>query len=297
MPFPYLPHLSCSDRRTGRKRHQDQRLQQDQTSCQSCFSSEGAQAEGLTINAAPRGSTWTKAFDFQNEGLTEHNYQAYTYDFTFTNDTKDEVSDFLFKLSFNQGAYLLSAWNGALEIHQNPAGLEKSATIPDLRDYDPSDFPLDFFTVDGESLVTMNPGDYLVCYPSSSMNAMEVPIKAYEGTTPGFIMYVPIGESIEDSTLELEYTFHRLLISEPLFWMSLAGMSLWLIARMICVADSFDAMNTNRVYRKKLSKDYILEELEKNKGRQFDPEIAEIMLRLLREDKLPSISETIPNNA
>ena len=56
-------------------------------------------------------------------------------------------------------------------------------------------------------------------------------------------------------------------------------------------------MNTNRVYRKKLSKDYILEELEKNKGRQFDPEIAEIMLRLLREDKLPSISETIPNNA
>ena len=62
-------------------------------------------------------------------------------------------------------------------------------------------------------------------------------------------------------------------------------------------APTADAMNTNRVYRKKLSKDYILEELEKNKGRQFDPEIAEIMLRLLREDKLPSISETIPNNA
>jgi uncharacterized membrane protein SpoIIM required for sporulation len=63
------------------------------------------------------------------------------------------------------------------------------------------------------------------------------------------------------------------------------------------LAASVIKTNAYNVYRKKLSKDYILEELEKNKGRQFDPEIAEIMLRLLREDKLPSISETIPNNA
>ena len=33
--------------------------------------------------AAPRGSTWTKVFDLYDEGLTEHNYQAFTYDFTF----------------------------------------------------------------------------------------------------------------------------------------------------------------------------------------------------------------------
>ena len=56
---------------------------------------------------------------------------------------------------------------------------------------------------------------------------------------------------------------------------------------MICVADSFDAMNTDRVYRPKLSRERIIEELETNKGRQFDPKIADIMLRLLRENKLP----------
>ena len=66
-----------------------------------------------------------------------------------------------------------------------------------------------------------------------------------------------------------------------------AGDDIPLIARMICVADSFDAMNSNRVYRKKLSKDYIIEEIEKNKGRQFDPEIADVMLRLIREGKIP----------
>ena len=66
----------------------------------------------------------------------------------------------------------------------------------------------------------------------------------------------------------------------------LAGEDIPLIARMICVADSFDAMNTNRVYRKKLSKEGILEEIERNKGRQFDPEIADIMLRLIRDGRI-----------
>jgi HD-GYP domain-containing protein (c-di-GMP phosphodiesterase class II) len=46
-------------------------------------------------------------------------------------------------------------------------------------------------------------------------------------------------------------------------------------------------MNSNRVYRKKLTREYIIGEIEKNKGRQFDPEIADVMLRLLRENRLP----------
>ena len=35
---------------------------------------------------------------------------------------------------------------------------------------------------------------------------------------------------------------------------------------MICVADSYDAMNSNRVYRNKLSKEDIINEIERNKG-------------------------------
>ncbi len=54
---------------------------------------------------------------------------------------------------------------------------------------------------------------------------------------------------------------------------------------MICVADSFDARNSNRVYRHKLTAENIIDEIESNKGKQFDPEIADIMLKLLREEK------------
>ena len=395
------------------------------------------------IQVVPRESTWTKVFDLNNEGLTEHNFQAYTYDFTVFNKTKDEVKDFVFRLTFDRETFLLSAWNGALEIHQKRSDGEYVTTVPDLREYNPEDYELDTVTFDGEVLIRMRPGDYFIYHPSSAMNAMEIPIKPDEGTTPGIIMYVPIGEDISGSALELEYTFHRFLKSEPLFWVSLGSMIIWLIsliiyvltsavtaeqikkynerherdneiiqesietftgfidakdtytrghsrrvaeytkliakemgyegeeldriyyvallhdcgkigvadsiikkpsrltdeefeeikshtvkggeilksfkslknvgegalyhhekydgtgypegkvgedipliARMICVADSFDAMNSNRVYRKKLTKEYILNELEVNKGKQFDPEIADIFLTLIKNGKI-----------
>ena len=66
-----------------------------------------------------------------------------------------------------------------------------------------------------------------------------------------------------------------------------AGEEIPFIARMICVADSFDAMNTNRVYRKKLTRERVISEIEANEGHQFDPRIAEVMLRLIRDGKIP----------
>lgn len=66
----------------------------------------------------------------------------------------------------------------------------------------------------------------------------------------------------------------------------LKGEEIPLIARMICVADSLDAMNSNRCYRPKLSKEEILSELEKNKGKQFDPEIVDHVLKLIRQGSI-----------
>lgn len=63
----------------------------------------------------------------------------------------------------------------------------------------------------------------------------------------------------------------------------LKGEEIPLIARIICVADSLDAMNSNRCYRPKLTREVILEELEKNKGKQFDPEIVDHILKLIRQ--------------
>ena len=403
------------------------------------FTTAESRSKPVTVRSEARSSTWTKLFDFRDEGLTEHNYQAYTYDFMVDNNTRDEVEEFSFRLTFSRKVFLVSAWNGALEIHQSTGGTEIVDKVTDLRQFVPEDHRLESYTVDGDRLIPMQPGDYLIYYPSTSQNALEMPIEPLEGTVPGIILYVAIGESIEDSTLELEYTFHKLLTGEPLFWIAIGCLVLWIIAlvidgitsaqirkyqerherdnviinesietftgfidakdpytnghskrvaiytkriarefgfdgeeldriyyvallhdcgkigvpdnilgkpgrltdeefetikshtvrggeilsrfkslenvdegaryhherydgkgypegragedipfiaRMIGVADSYDAMNTNRVYRKKLSKENVIQEIEKNKGTQFDPKIADVMLRLLREDKL-----------
>lgn len=54
-----------------------------------------------------------------------------------------------------------------------------------------------------------------------------------------------------------------------------------LYARIIGVADAFDAMTANRVYRKQMDFDYVLNEMRKGRGTQFDPQMVDIFLKLI----------------
>ena len=56
-------------------------------------------------------------------------------------------------------------------------------------------------------------------------------------------------------------------------------------ARIIAVADAYDAMSSDRSYRTHLPQEKIRSELENGKGSQFDPNFADIMLSILDEDK------------
>ena len=65
----------------------------------------------------------------------------------------------------------------------------------------------------------------------------------------------------------------------------LKGEEIPLAARIICVADAYDAMTSNRSYRSYIPQDIVKKELEEGKGTQFDPDIAQIMLEIMNEDK------------
>lgn len=67
-------------------------------------------------------------------------------------------------------------------------------------------------------------------------------------------------------------------------------------ARIICVADSYDAMSSARCYRGSLSKDQIIRELELCSGSQFDPDIVPHMLKLIRDGRAPIDVETYMKN-
>ena len=56
-------------------------------------------------------------------------------------------------------------------------------------------------------------------------------------------------------------------------------------ARIIAVADAYDAMSSKRSYRNSLSQEIVRGEIEKGMGSQFDPDFAKIMLDMIDEDK------------
>lgn len=64
----------------------------------------------------------------------------------------------------------------------------------------------------------------------------------------------------------------------------LAGENIPLIARIISVADAYDAMTSNRSYHKIMPQSVVREEIVRGMGRQFDPAIARIMLEMIDED-------------
>ncbi len=57
-------------------------------------------------------------------------------------------------------------------------------------------------------------------------------------------------------------------------------------ARCLAVADAFDAMTTDRPYRKGMSVEYAADQIEKNAGTQFDPNLAHIFAELVRSGEV-----------
>ena len=64
----------------------------------------------------------------------------------------------------------------------------------------------------------------------------------------------------------------------------LSGEDVPMEARIIAIADAYDAMSSRRSYRNLLLQEQIRAEMEKGKGTQFDPEYTEIMLSMIDED-------------
>ncbi len=64
----------------------------------------------------------------------------------------------------------------------------------------------------------------------------------------------------------------------------LAGEDIPEIARIIAVADAYDAMTSNRSYRKLMTQEKVRSEILNGLGKQFDPQIGRIMLSMISED-------------
>ena len=66
----------------------------------------------------------------------------------------------------------------------------------------------------------------------------------------------------------------------------LGGTDIPIHARIVSMADSYDAMSSRRIYRNALPQEMIRDEIIKNRGKQFDPQITDIFLQLMDENRL-----------
>ncbi len=71
----------------------------------------------------------------------------------------------------------------------------------------------------------------------------------------------------------------------------LRGDAIPFIARIIAVADAYDAMSSNRVYRRHLEPDRVLYELKKGNGTQWDSECCNALITMIEDDRVPKIKD------
>lgn len=62
------------------------------------------------------------------------------------------------------------------------------------------------------------------------------------------------------------------------------------LSKIICIADSFDAMTTDRPYRKGMSVETAIEQLEKYAGTQFDKQLSEVFVHLVKNNIIKVIN-------
>ncbi len=104
--------------------------------------------------------------------------------------------------------------------------------------------------------------------------------------------HVDIGEEILAEFTDLEgisegVKYHHERFDGKGYCLGLKGKDIPEVARIICVADTYDAMSSDRCYRKALSNEVIYEELKTCNGSQFDPEIVPHMLDMIDEGIVP----------
>lgn len=88
----------------------------------------------------------------------------------------------------------------------------------------------------------------------------------------------------EDKSIATGAKYHHERYDGKGYPNGLSGDNIPEIARIIGVADAYDAMASNRSYREALPQNVIRDEIRKCMGTQFDPEIAQIMLQMMDDD-------------
>ncbi|WP_038001812.1 HD-GYP domain-containing protein [Thermoanaerobacter thermocopriae] len=99
-------------------------------------------------------------------------------------------------------------------------------------------------------------------------------MKKHVGYGYNYIKSRKMGETVEEAVLYHHECF------DGQGYIGLKGEKIPLYSRIIAVADAFDVIINERPYKKVMSIEEAVKEIERNSGTQFDPEIVNIFIKL-----------------
>ena len=102
---------------------------------------------------------------------------------------------------------------------------------------------------------------------------------------------------IRDAMVENVARYHHECYDGAGYPAGLRGQAIPEEARIVAIADAFDAMSSNRVYRQACDHAHIRQELEAGRGSQFDPELTDRFVDLWDRGLLDSVIESEPDEA
>ncbi len=186
---------------------------------------DGRPVSGTTFTLADRGdstSSWKKA-DYNWEGRVQDLY-ANTFDGHLKNNSEDVLNQWSLRLDIKRDCFINNAWCGIMEIHQNAGTRHEMVQTLDLRDYDLDKVKLRY-SYDGDLLIPLSKGDYIIYYPSEKEK--EFPVYGQNELTIGMIFYYfEEGDFVD---YRMDFTYHRDFSYGPIYYIVLGLIALMLI--------------------------------------------------------------------
>lgn len=99
------------------------------------------------------------------------------------------------------------------------------------------------------------------------------------------ISYTMLKGISEDGNIENAAKYHHEHYDGTGYPEGLTGKNIPEYARILAVADTYDAMTSSRSFRNLFPQKFVRSEMEYQSGKQFDPEITKLMLEIIDEDK------------
>ena len=151
-----------------------------------------------------------------------------TIDGVLYNNSGDTVREWGLRINITGDCFINQAWNGEMEIHQYVGTSRETVQRFDLQDYKLEDMKLEY-RYDGDLLIPLQPGDYVIYHPSTEES--EMPVDKGEKIRIGMIFYYL--NELDLSNYNVTIHFHRGFTQGWSFFVFIGLAALWLLSTVI----------------------------------------------------------------